>query len=391
MTKRDPLSEAELALRSGAVGIEDVLERWGPTLNRQGRLPELVSVVDEVAPEHHQSAMLDWMKRADLTNGSQPPGAFPTTDAVQGMELLEQPELLEPPAQEVTNFAWRERLTFLYGPDKCGKSTTMAAAAAAKSEGRTFLGHQVSPGVVLWANLEQHPGDLIRPFVEFGWDPEQVWFLNFPEEPMKALRWWTLELEADLVVVDTFHRLVEHLELEMGEMNDWSPVLADLRELAIDSGAAVDVIHHSRRSDDEYLGSRAIGAGVDMRIQMTEGQEATQRDFKLRGRWAAESFSTVLVERGERKRFEIPDPNRQVEEKVMAFLDREPGASKTAVRKNVSAKAKRVDEALRGLLESGSVVDGGSGMHHKYRIAEDPQGQATDRVGQGSGQGETGK
>ena len=54
-----------------------------------------------------------------------------SSNVIRLQELLEDPELLQPPIEIIPKLAWKGRVTLLYGQEKLGKSTYIAAALAA--------------------------------------------------------------------------------------------------------------------------------------------------------------------------------------------------------------------------------------------------------------------
>src|SRR5690606_19180590 len=103
-------------------------------------------------------------------------------------ELLADPDLLKPPDCIVPHLAYRGRTTLLAGPDKSGKSTLMAHAAAALSRGDGFLGEPSQGqhgGRVVWVGLEEALGDGVRRFKELGAEPKNVRLITSPDSEVR--------------------------------------------------------------------------------------------------------------------------------------------------------------------------------------------------------------
>jgi len=77
-------------------------------------------------------------------------------------------------------------------------------------------------------------------------------------------------------------------------------VLAPINELARDYGLASILLHHASRATGEYRDSTAIGAKVDVILEMDSGtmDDQTLRRIKARGRFPVDSFSIRLTDNG---------------------------------------------------------------------------------------------
>jgi hypothetical protein len=146
-------------------------------------------------------------------------------------------------------------------------------------------------------------------------------------------------------------------------------VLLTLSRLAIRLGCAVLVLHHNRKSDNKYRDSTAIGAGVDVILQMTESGES-ERSLWAKGRWQIEDCTVRLVGSDSRS-FELVWPGRPLRERVVAHVLEHPGCSKRSVR-GVGGRGKQVDAMVQDLLAEGVLVDTGTENKSALYVAEDP-------------------
>lgn len=272
--------------------------------------------------------------------------------------------------------------------EKGGKSTLAAAAVAAASAGRAFLGTHTPRSRTLYADFEEHPHDLLQRLTDFGADPANVWIMDrlTTDDPIGELETATELVKPALIVVDTLSALTESLGIEPSNSSAWTSVMNRLTRIARDSGAALKVLHHSRKTDGLYRDSTAIGAGVDVLLQMSDGREAGERKIKARGRWHIEDFTLRLVGKpgAADYGFELATGELSVDARVILFVERNRGCTTRAIRDGVEARAKEIDAAIRRLSTQGVTVNTGTETRHVWEVvqnAENPQGHRTDTVG----------
>ena len=233
----------------------------------------------------------------------------------------------------VPYLAWSERITLLAAREKDGKSTLAAAAAAAVSSGGEFLGERVTQRPVLWVGLEEHSSDVRVRFNDFEADDKWVFTVEALGSPMDDLesavaRIAALDFPAPLVVVDTLAALTSGIIAEAGSSAQWSPVMSRLVGLARwYDGASVLLLHHTRKSDNQYRDSSAIGANVDMIFEMS-APSGTERKLSPKGRWRVEEYTVSLID----GRFRLVAGGKPIEEYVLDVVRVNSGCSKNAVR-----------------------------------------------------------
>lgn len=339
----------------------DVTNFYGSLGRDDGALREAMVELDEVP-----------LGQTNVVDESDAGPAFATL-----AELMERPELLQPPRCVVPRLAYRGRLVVLAGPDKSGKSTLLAHATAAVSRGHRFLdGTTVTQhrrAVVL--GLEGAVGDSVRRFSELGADPERIHLVVLaPPDLLTRTRELLSEHPADLIVVDS---LQEYARVTLGTVPDdgdaagWASVVRPLVALARDHDVAVVVLCHVRRSDGQYRGSTEIAAAADALLELvvpTSGDDLTVRRLRGRGRWPVEPFAVALRD----GRYEMAGGNElSIDARVLLFVEANPGqASRTATRKAVGGRASTVDAAIDQLLERGAIEDRGSGKMSLYMPSE---------------------
>jgi hypothetical protein len=281
-------------------------------------------------------------------------------------QILANPEALKPPKAVAPRLAWESRVTLFVAREKVGKSTTARAATAKTSRGGWFLGERVERQPVLYIALEEFVGDVARQLVEFDADPENVWIMDRMAAPMADYAEQVERLRPGLVVVDTLAAFANLLTEppQAGDSAGWTPVMNALTRPCRDTGAALLLLAHARKSDGEYRDSTAIGANVDMILTMSDGPDDNSRKVKAKGRFRLDDYTFELAGNDLRLR----DAELSVEARCLTFVLSHPGCSHRAVRDGIGAAAAAVDEAVRMLLNSDSVHDHGSGNRREYYV-----------------------
>lgn len=286
-------------------------------------------------------------------------------------EILDDPTALRPPDPVADRLAWTERVTLLAGREKLGKTTLAAAAAAAVSRGAAFFGEPTEPGNVLWVQAEGHPHDLAEKLVNFGANPRHVFILERTVDLPAELRRAVDLVEPVLVIIDTLFSFTRGLEVEPSNASAWTDIMGLFEDVArADPGPAVALLHHAKKSDGSYRDSSAIGAGVDVVLEMYETSEG-DREIKARGRWSIDNYAYRLIGRDSELCLKIVTETLPLEERVRSFIERNAGCSKAAVRESVVGRAEDIDTAVFELLEKGALVDHGTARGSALHPAAD--------------------
>lgn len=289
-------------------------------------------------------------------------------------EILEDPEALRPPEPVVPQMAWKGRVSLLAAREKLGKSTLAAAAAAAVSRGRQFLGEPVERGSALVLALEEHVADVVGRLVDFDADPDRVFIMDrIGEDPVIDLANAVALVGPRLAVVDTLAAFVRPLGLEPGNATAWTAALTPVAHVARDTDTAIHLLHHADKARNEYRDSTAIGATVDVIMEMKEGTGDGERKVKARGRFRVSDFSVRKVGTPGSPRFELASGELSVDARVLRYVRAHPGASKRKVRQGVTGKARTVDDALRRLEGAGAIQDRGDDRGSAWHEVEDGQ------------------
>lgn len=294
-------------------------------------------------------------------------------------ELLEDPEMLKPPKSIVARLAWPKRVTMLAAREKGGKSTLAGAAAAAISAGRPFLGEETAPGNVLVVSLEEHPQEFVQRFMRFGANPDRVAFVQGgTENIVKRIRDATEDFHPDLIIIDTlveFANLVSGEPLEPNDSQAWAAVMSELTALARDF-CAVLVLHHSKKADGKYRDSTAIGAAVDIIIEM-HGDGAEVRTLKTRGRFPIPETRIKL----DGDEFKLLETTEEVEARIVKFVAAHPRCSLRDLRDGIGGNTGEIGRIKDRLLKVGRLVNVGTSTVHAYMAGTSGSGSAYAKGG----------
>lgn len=374
-----PMSALTLLLELGRAGDLDgrVLERVGQLVNGRTRGGAALGELDQMSERTR-----DFLRERGRNSGEHaregPRGADSDRGRAEGEEaelvflrdILDNPELYEPPATVVDRMAWKGRVSLLAGREKLGKSTLVSAAAAAASNGEPLF--DVEPdrqGYVLYFGLEEALADAAGRLVRCGADPDRLVFAE-PQHvaPFERLERCVEVLAPALVVVDSLAAFTQQLDLEPGNSAHWTRVMSRFTNLARAKDAALVLVHHARKRDGRYRDSTAIGAGVDMILEMSRGDAENEREISARGRWALEDYSFVLEESEGRLGYRLTDDGEPLEARVVRWVRRNPGCSSRGVREAVRGKADEVAGTLRQLEDAGRLENRGDGSRHEWHV-----------------------
>lgn len=228
-------------------------------------------------------------------------GMSATANAIAAQErpvrFYTLPELPEVRHSEIEmilpDFIARTLITQLTGPPKEGKSTFLAALAAAVAAGRVFIGRQTTKTRVLYFTEENAATFLELMRRVCAQDEDNIHVLLRSEvfgrtwaEVCELLRDYCRKNDIGLLIVDTFTDLAG---LAGEDENVSGPVLAallQLRPIAAD-GVAVVIVRHDRKEGGSLVqrarGSSAFAGAVDILMGIRRCGE-TQREINAEGR-----------------------------------------------------------------------------------------------------------
>lgn len=363
------LDDAERLLEKNLAGVEDVLETYGPAIIREGKLPELVELVEAASPSGRW-AVARWIERGDLTNGAVSPDAgsgepLAGVDLVSLADILADPDAYKPPEAVCYGLAYRGQTTILYAPPKLGKTSTALAAAAAVSAGERWMHHPTPQGPVLYLAAEGARGQLARHLEQFGADPDTVDLVVPGVEPLAELRTLVQFRDYRLVVIDTLGKWMSPLDVDRWKQSDVDTVLTPLERTIREAGAALVAIHHAN-AEGRPIDSTGFEAWADVLRRIEQGEDERERVVTDRARFEVPDLRFRLTEQEDGKRLTPSDPDREVKQKILDFVQANDGASTRAIREGVNARNPVIDDALEELRGARITVErDGAAMRHR--------------------------
>ena len=303
-------------------------------------------------------------------------------------EILEDPEARKRPAAVLDRLAYEGRLTLFAAREKCGKSTAVRFAVSCLTRGRhVWTGEPLPAGlqtVIYWA--EEADNDVARDLKRMSADLDRIHVRDM--RLISGDRFATLRRDLDLVepallVIDTLPTFTDNMELESGASDDWQPVMNRLGAFAREHAVAVILNHHATKHDGGYRDSTAIGAGVDLLLEMRpdpdEGVNVRRVDAKPRSAVAVESFKYELVEDGEGPRLELLDGSLSLDERIVRFVRLHQPCSQREIRDGVRGQVETVRERLNALTNAdGPLLCNDETTPFQYRIRQNGGGTAPE-------------
>ena len=277
-------------------------------------------------------------------------------------DILADPGYRARPEVVAPRLAWAGRTTLFAGREKAGKSTLASYAAAAVSAGSRCFEIATRKRPVLWLAGEEHPNDTAGRAQSYGSDPEALCITHMlkPQELESA----AADFHDGLIVVDTLAAYVDGIVADAQKSAAWTPIMRQLMRVAHTTNAALLILHHARKSDGSYRDSTAIGAGVDVIIEMRQHRsDQWSRELKPKGRFPVHRAVVRKVGHG----FRLIQDDTSLEERLIDFLAEHPGASKRQARENVSGSAREIGQAIDELVGRRMVENrGGSRAFHLF-------------------------
>jgi putative DNA primase/helicase len=288
-------------------------------------------------------------------------------------EWLAHPELLLPPPALVPRIAYAGRITLLAAREKIGKSTILAQMGVALTAGKPFLFGEALPLIpVLWYCLDEALADCIRRFRILGAGLDHLTITD--------RRPTAIEMAADiafcgarLVVIDTLAELWRGRIKSENDADEIGRFLDPYVRSARETGVALVLPHHKAKSDVDYRGSGAIGAKVDIILDMRrQGRRASgptvnhgdQDDEIDDGRRILEGRGRGVPHFVERLAFDGQEYSRgdallSIEGQIIQVLGRS-RLKMTGLRDEVRGRNEAISEAAHRLAANGRVrcVDG---------------------------------
>jgi hypothetical protein len=293
--------------------------------------------------------------------------------------LLSSADLLSDPSRLTASrplfgpWLYAGHLTVMVARPKGLKSTKAGWIARCVS---LHLGDDDQFGRVLWVSREEPERMVLARLASMGADLRNVKY-NFSgrtTNPLMELRQMAGDFRPRLIVIDA---LAAYLPPDVDENS--APVGAFLRDLvsiARDTGAAILLLHHARKSDGAARGFSGIEAAADQVIFVrAENDGSLTRVVEGSGRFGSPRVVTefdpdlMVWTRQESDDAASPDDEQdgpRLERpdyggRVRRFLELNPGTQRNVVVEGSGGRAKEIRKALDALIDRGEVQlrDGG--------------------------------
>lgn len=267
-------------------------------------------------------------------------------------------------------------LTLLYGKDKGGKTLLALEMIRAIRTGQPFLGRfPAVQGNVIALLLDDPPG-LVRDRLvdDLGLSDEGLLIAtqltadtDNPERLLRALAEEARNRRPAFILVDALYVLLQGAK-QLYDAGEMRPLMRGLDRIAEESGAAVLLVHHPRKSDGEAAGSFAIRASAKSILRLSKPREerdedgdvgdTTRRVLRVEGKFLPEAkyaldFAgpgrwTLLGDTGQVR---VDDLGAQ----VLAAVSREPGLTGDELANRLSRRKGDIVQALNNLAKDGKV------------------------------------
>ncbi len=285
-------------------------------------------------------------------------------------ELLDDPDMLKMPEPIAARFLWPNRITLLAAREKGGKSTVASAIAAAVSSGKKWLHEDTQQGKVLIVSMEEHPQELVSRLVTFGCEPDNIAVVMPRDGDIVAqIRAACEEVQPIMIIWDTlgaFADAYSKYPVDPGNSSAWTRVMKEIVDITREYGASL-LLHHARKSDGKYRDSTAIGANVDMILEMRgEKEEPRHISPKGRGSLCTHDFTILLDEAF--TGYRIIAGEKETKQNIVDFIGRNPKCSLRELREGIEARATLIDKVRNELLEEGKIINLGNNVKHCYVV-----------------------
>ena len=282
-------------------------------------------------------------------------------------EILEDPEACKPPQPVAPRIAWSKQLTLLAAREKSGKSTLAGAAAAAVSRGSPFLGEVAQAGNVLIIALEESRNAFAQRLVRFGADATRIAVIerfSGNGDLVAAIQEAARIHKPDLIIWDTlgaFANEVSGKTLDPGDAQGWTRIMMVILDVAREHGACL-ILHHAKKSDGTYRDSTAIGASVDVILEM-HGEGMEPRTIKAKARFDVPDIRLKL----EGNVFQLIESEAELEARVFSFVARHTGTSFRDMREELGIRNDTLGRIRDKLIRQGKIVNVADGVAHRYK------------------------
>jgi hypothetical protein len=282
---------------------------------------------------------------------------------------------------------------------KSGKSCLTRQLCAFVSQGKPFLGREVTQGKTLYVSTQEQPSKIAEHFRALGCDQETMPLVFAGErlDPRDALDRVSATLkghpELKLCVIDMVADV-----LPLKDTNDYSEMgqkFGRLQYLVQEHGIHLCVTHHSKKAQTDNpvhssIGSQAIAGSFDSIVRISVDARG-QRSIDTAQRYGTGIDHTLLTWDAEQRAFSIGQgvgearaeqkeaTRERILKEIFTCALNYPGRTRDEILAMVTGNTTALREAFNQvlaeehLLRSGS---GGKGDPYTYKLAEKPTNPA---------------
>ncbi len=294
-------------------------------------------------------------------------------------DVLLNDEIMRPPPPVVPYLAWASRSTLLAAREKSGKSTLTGFMAAQVSRGEPFLDEPCDQGHVLIIGLEEFLGDTARRLREFQADLDRVSLVDHFAGPsdsrLDEITGHITAVKPVLVILDSLIAYSQGVITDASNSTQTQATVQGLTTLAHQTGVALVIIHHARKSDGKYRDSSAIGGAVDIIAEVFPPDEIAdpyRRRVRPLGRVPTRAVDFRLDGNGY-TRCDASGPQKApIEQRILDVIRERPGISANAIGEAISENRKMVLERVKMMVHQKLILNDGNANFYQLRLPTFP-------------------
>jgi putative DNA primase/helicase len=326
-------------------------------------LPEKGDVVDWLADGGSMDALEELIAATPCWTPDELEGRTRTRWRMD--ELVLNEFIMRPPQPVVPRLAWAARSTILAGREKLGKSTLMGYITARVTRGEPFLDstEACQRGDVLLISLEEYIGDTLRRLQSFGANETKVHIVDRLlgsglNERVEELRGHIDAVTPALVIIDSLSKFSMGL-VDEENSSKMGAIANPLSDIAHDTGAALMISHHARKSDGRARGHSSITAAFDVvcefiRTEEQEKSDPTMRRMLSGGRVPVPSQYDFSFD-GREYALAGFCSEQTLEERILTVVRSRPGCSARDVRSAVTGKETEIIGTMKAMVACGKL------------------------------------
>lgn len=295
---------------SGNYNLRDIAREWEKNKQRFKSTGDAFDAVPDEIDDPEDRALEEYSKKIEAERREEREAVAAIESKRGQLHKLSEIAVFCSPDYVIENMHVPGMVGMLHGPSNVGKTFTAWYMALCIAEGWQFFGRNVEQSGVLYCYGEGHAGMQNRALAyKKKYDPKTDHLItrdgipNFATDlkaAKKALRKAIKDANEQLaasglkplktVFVDTFAKAVAGAE--ENSTKDMQPILNALRELALELGVCIIIIHHSGKDASRGArGASAIFGDVDLNIEIVDPHSADGKKRKIK----ADKGSLVML------------------------------------------------------------------------------------------------